>query len=78
MMANRTEGLLVKAESLDLIEEISYRMMDVVRVEGGALLLDADPTWAGAIKTVLVEKGVRVCELVRSSRYSAASSGEMR
>jgi hypothetical protein len=29
----------------------------------GALLLDADPTWAGAINTVLIKMGVRVNEL---------------
>jgi len=57
------EGLLVKAEPLGLAEEISQRMVDVVRVVDGALLLDADPAWAGAINTVLLEKGVRVREL---------------
>jgi hypothetical protein len=43
-------------------------MVDVVQRKDGALLLDADPTWAGAINTVLVMKGVRVSELARSSR----------
>jgi hypothetical protein len=57
------EGLLVRAEPLGLAEEISQRMVDVVRVEDGALLLKADPEWAGAINTVLVSKGVRVNEL---------------
>jgi hypothetical protein len=57
------EGLLVRAEPLGLAEEISHRMVDVVRVVDGALLLDADPAWAGAINTVLVKKGVRVNEL---------------
>lgn len=42
------------------------------RTIDGALLLDADPTWAEAIKMVLVSKGVRVSELVGSSRYIAA------
>jgi hypothetical protein len=57
------EGLLVRAEPLGLAEEISQRMVDVVRVEDGALLLKADPEWAGAINTVLIKKGVRVNEL---------------
>ena len=57
------EGLLVRAEPLGLAEEISQRMVDVVRFEDGALLLKADPEWAGAINTVLIKKGVRVNEL---------------
>jgi hypothetical protein len=58
------EGLLlVRAEPLGLAEEISQRMVDVVRVVDDALLLDTDLTWAGAINTVLVKKGVRVSEL---------------
>ena len=59
----REEGLLVRAEPLEWAEEISHRMVDVVRVENGALLLEVDPKWAGAINTVLVSKGVRVNEL---------------
>jgi hypothetical protein len=59
----REEGLLVRAEPLEWAEEISHRMVDVVRVEDGALLLEADPKLAGAINTVLVAKGVRVNEL---------------
>jgi hypothetical protein len=66
------EGLLVRAEPLELAEELSDRMVNVVRLEDGALLLDADPAWAGAINMVLVDKGVRVNELARSSLYSAA------
>jgi hypothetical protein len=46
-----------------LAEEISRKMVDVVRVVDGAFLLDADPTWAGALDTVLVKKGARVSEL---------------
>jgi hypothetical protein len=53
----------VRAEPLMLAEEISRTMVDVVRVVDGALLLDADPTWAGAVDTVLVKKGARVSEL---------------
>ena len=63
MVEKRNEGLLVRAEPLGLAEEVSQRMVDVVRVEDGALLLDADPKLAGAINTVLVTKGVRVNEL---------------
>jgi hypothetical protein len=37
-----------------------------VLVVDGALMLDADPTWAGAINTVLVKRGVRVSELRRA------------
>jgi len=58
------EGLLlVRAEPLGLAEEVSRRMVDVVRVADGALLLDTELAWAGAINTVLVKKGVRVSEL---------------
>jgi glutathione synthase/RimK-type ligase-like ATP-grasp enzyme len=59
----RNEGLLVRAEPLEWAEEIAQRMVDVVRDEDGALLLEVDPQWAGAINTVLVTKGVRVDEL---------------
>jgi hypothetical protein len=68
------EGLLVRAEPLAWTEEISHRMVDVVRITDGALLLDANPTWAGAINTVLVMKGIRVSELTSSSIDSAAPS----
>ena len=59
----REEGLLVKAEPLEWAEEIAQRMVDVVRVEHGALLLKVDPKWAGAINAVLVTKGVEVKEI---------------
>jgi hypothetical protein len=59
----REEGLLVRAEPLEWAEEISQRMVDVVRLVDGALVLDVDPEWAGSINTVLVKKGVRVSEL---------------
>ncbi len=62
MSENRSEGLLMRAEPLARAEELSRRMVEV-RVVDGALLLDADPAWAGAINTVLVTKGVRVSEL---------------
>ena len=60
MVEKRHEGLLVRAEPLQWAEEISQRMVDVVRVEDGALLLEAEPERAAAINTVLVSKGVRV------------------
>jgi hypothetical protein len=60
--------LLVRAEPLRLAEEISQRMVDVVRVVDGALYPEADPEWAGAIDTVLVKKGVRGRAIARSSR----------
>ena len=66
------EGLLVRAEPLEWAEEVSQRMVHVERTMDGALFLEAEPTWAGAINRVLVSKGVRVSELARSSRYAAA------
>jgi hypothetical protein len=60
--AKGSEGLLMRAEPLLAAEEISRRMVDV-QVVDGALLLDADPAWAGAINTVLIMKGIRVNEL---------------
>ena len=63
MVGKRNEGLLVRAEPLEWAEEISQRMVDVICVEDGALLLDVDPEWAGAINAVMVTKGVRVNEL---------------
>ena len=63
----REEGLLVRAELLQWAKEISQRMVDVVRLEDGALLLEVDPQWAGAINTVLVKKGVRVNELPKET-----------
>ncbi len=64
MTKKRNEGLLVKAHPLEQAERISRSMVEV-QVVDGTLLLDADPAWAGAIKTVLVTKGVRVSELCR-------------
>jgi hypothetical protein len=71
MMEKRNEGLLVRAEPLQWAQEISQRMADVVRVEDGALLLEVDPTWAGAINTVLVMKGVKVNELRKETKAAA-------
>jgi hypothetical protein len=73
MTQNGTEeGLLVKAEPLDRAEEISHRMVDVERLENGALWLDADPEWAWAIYAVMVEKGVCVKEI---RKETTAESG---
>ena len=66
------EGLLIRAEPLEWVEEISQRMVDVVRVEDGALLLEADPKWAGAIYAVLVAKGVWVKEIRKETTAAAA------
>jgi hypothetical protein len=65
---NKGGGLLVRAEPLGLAAEVSQKMVKT-RVIDGALLLDADPAWAWAINTVLVEKGLRVSEL-RPGRIS--------
>jgi hypothetical protein len=61
------ERLLVRAHSLEQAERISRSMVEV-QVVDGALLLDADPTWAAAINAVLVTKGVRVSELCRPQK----------
>jgi hypothetical protein len=61
---NNGEGLLVRAEPLELAEDVSQKMVKT-RVVEDALLLDADPAWAWAINTVLVMKGLRVSELRR-------------
>jgi methenyltetrahydromethanopterin cyclohydrolase len=60
--------LLLRAEPLERAEEVSHMMVEVERLEDGALLLDVDPSWAGAINAVLVNKGVRVSELRRVER----------
>jgi hypothetical protein len=62
----RGEALVMRAEPLGLAVEISHRIVDVVRIVDGALYLEADPSWAAAINTVLVMKGVRVSELCRA------------
>jgi hypothetical protein len=75
MVENRNEGLLVRAEPLQWAQQISHRMVDAVRLEDGALLLDPDPKWAGAINAVLVKKGVRVKEIGKQSMASARLIG---
>jgi hypothetical protein len=71
VVGKRNEGLLVRAEPLEWAKEISQRMVDVVCVEDGALLLDVNPEWAGAINAVMVTKGVRVNELRKQSTAAA-------
>jgi hypothetical protein len=71
VIEKRNEGLLVRAEPLQWAQEISQRMVDVVRLEDGALLLEAAPEFAGAINTVLVKKGVRVKEIRKESTAAA-------
>ena len=67
MVENRNEGLLIRAEPLRWAQEVCQRMVDVVRIADGALLLEVDPRWAGAINAVLVKKGVRVKEIHKQS-----------
>ncbi len=56
--------LVVRAEPLEQAQRICKNLIKGVRLtEGGALLLEADPAWAQAINMVLVERGVKVCEL---------------
>lgn len=75
MLENRSgEGLLVRAEPREWAEELSHRMVSVVRVVDGLLFLDADPAWAGAINTVLVKKGVRVSELWPAAHDAALAA----
>ena len=63
MIEKESEGLLLRSQPLEQAERISRSMVEVRLVGNDALLLAADPTWAGAINTVLVEKGARVSEL---------------
>jgi hypothetical protein len=73
---NGSEGLLVRAEPLGLAERICRRLAEEVRVVDGALWLDADPAWSGAINTVLVKKGVRVSELWPGAQDAACASSK--
>ena len=66
MRENASEGLLVRVESLGEGQEVLEMMVGGVRVIEGALQLDVGPAYAGAIETVLVEKGMRVSELCPS------------
>lgn len=68
MAEKSSEVLMVGARPLRLAEMVCRRLVEEVRVVDGALLLDADPAWAGAINAVLVKKGMRVSELRGRSR----------
>lgn len=68
MAGKSSEELIVGARPLKLAEIVCRRIVDGVSIVDGALLLDTDPDWAGAINTVLVKKGVRVSELRGRSR----------
>jgi hypothetical protein len=61
-------SLLIEAKPLRRAEELCRRLVSGVRVVDGALVLEADPAWAGAISTVLVKKGLKVSELHCVSR----------
>lgn len=63
MSENRCEGLVVMAEPMGRAKQVCRKLVEEVRQSDGAMLLAADPTWAGAINTVLVKRGVRVSEL---------------
>ena len=67
MHENASEGLLVRVEPLQRAKELCEMMVEGVRVVEGALQLDVDPAYAGAIETVLAEKGMRVSQLCPSS-----------
>jgi hypothetical protein len=62
---DRSEGLLVRAEPPGLARQVCELLVGEVHEADGALLLAADPAWAAAINTVLVEKGLRISELCR-------------
>lgn len=67
-MAERSsEGVLVAARPLNRAERVCRRLVEGVRVADGTLVLDADPSWSGAINTVLVKSGVKVSELRRAN-----------
>jgi hypothetical protein len=66
-----SEGVLVAARPLNRAERVCRRLVEGVHVADGMLLLDADPTWSGAINTVLVKNGVRVNELRRADVRAA-------
>ncbi|HEX2742719.1 MAG TPA: hypothetical protein VHM69_19925 [Rubrobacter sp.] len=71
MAEKSSEVLMVGARPLNLAEMVCRRLVEGVRILDDALLLDADPAWAGAINTVLVKKGVSVSELRRAEDRAA-------
>ena len=74
MDENASEGLLVRVEPLQRAKEVLEMMVERVRVIEGALQLDVGPAYAGAIETVLVEKGMRVSELRPSGGLRCTSA----
>lgn len=74
MHKNTNEGLLIRVEPLQRAKEVLEMMVEGVRVIEGALQLDAGPSYAGAIETVLVEKGMRVSEFSPSGGLRCTSS----
>ncbi len=58
MSENRSEGLLVRAEPLGLVRWLCQRLVEEIHKADGALSLVADPAWAAANDTVLVNKGL--------------------
>ena len=77
VVVKRGEGLIVEAQPLGAAEEICRRLVDGVQVDNGALLLAANPAWAGAINTVLIKKGVRGNELRRAGDTSTTDTQEI-
>jgi hypothetical protein len=74
MHENTNEGLLVRVEPLERAKEVCEMMIEEVRVIEGALQLNVGPAYAGAIETVLAEKGMRVSELSPSGGLRCTSS----
>jgi hypothetical protein len=63
MHENGSESLLVRVEPLQRAKEVLETMVEGVRVIEGALELDVGVAYAGAIGTVLAERGMTVSEL---------------
>ena len=74
MDENASEGLMVRVEPLQRAKEVLEMMVEGVRVIEGVLQLDVGPAYAGAIETVLAEKGMRVSELRPSDGLRCTSS----
>jgi hypothetical protein len=65
---NGSEGLLVRAQPIEVAERLCRRLSDEVWKADDALFLITELEWAGAINTVLVKKGLRVSELCHVGR----------
>ncbi len=74
MSENRSEGLVVRAEPIELAERICERLVTDVRIMDGVLWLGVEPAWAGAVNTVLVKKGVRVTQLCCAQGFAACKT----